>query len=398
MRQGKENRMPALFEEMAVSTLVARNRIVRAATAESLAEASGRPTWRLIDAYRELADGGVGTIITGYTYVLPDGKPSENALGLYNDDYLDDYRELATAVHRAGAKIVLQLVYGGSKSKVASEDSRRIAPAIENNTDMPANAQSYPGEQAPNVSILGPSSVENPKTGLVPVQATRNDLDRIVRAFGKAAARAQSCGFDGVEIHVAHGYLLSQFLDRRFNVRADEYGGTLRNRARLALECICAVRESVGGCYPIFAKLNCSDVWEDSAGETGGLSEDESALVAEWLAGEGVDCIEVSGDWHTASLHAPDGEPYFTGYGARLARMLDTPIIVTGGWRDFTIAEAHLQSDGIAGIGMSRPLICEPDLPKRWLAGDLRPSPCTGCGHCAKAPGIPCALRNSAFR
>lgn len=381
--------MPALFEEMAIGSMTARNRIVRAATAESLADRSGRPTPRLCDLYRGLAEGGVGTIITGYAYVTPDGKPSEGALGLYDDAFLDEYRALAASAHEAGAAIVLQLVYGGSKSKIASDGPQNTASE---SGKAPCAAE---GSQASDMRILGPSPVPNPKTGFVPAMADHDDLARIARAFGLAAARAKGCEFDGVEIHVAHGYLLSQFLDSRLNIRSDEYGGSLRNRARLALDCIAAIRGATDANFPVFAKLNSSDTWDDPAGEYGGLSEEESALVATWLIQAGVDCIEVSGDWHAASKGAVHGEPYFAGFGARLARMSAADVIVTGGWRDFAIAEGHLQSDGIAGIGMSRPLICEPDLPRRWLAGDFRPSACTGCGYCQTHPGIPCALRNS---
>ena len=395
--------MSALFEEMTIGSLTARNRIVRAATAESLAEPSGRPTRRLVDLYRELAEGGAGTIVTGYAFVMPDGKPSEGALGLHDDAFLVDYRALAAAAHDAGAAIVAQLVYGGSKSKLGPDDPRRIAlPGGEGDARVEANARvegdarveaSARGEA--NARILGPSPIANPKTGIVPVQASRDDLARVVRAFADAAARAKACGFDGVEIHAAHGYLLSQFLDGRLNARDDEYGGTLDKRARLAMECIAAVRGATGAGFPIFAKLNCCDVWDDECGAAGGLSEDESARVAAWLVEAGADCIEVSGDWHAAASRVAEGEPYFAGFGARLARALDAAVIVTGGWRGPDVVEAHLQSDGITGIGMSRPLICEPDLPARWLAGDFSPSRCTACGYCQKYPGIPCAFKNA---
>lgn len=374
--------MTSLFDEMRIGTLTARNRIVRSATAESLATPAGCLTPELLGLYGQLAWGGVGTIVTGYMYVTPDGKPSEGALGLYDDAFLHHYRCLTDLAHENGACIVAQLVYGGSKSKLADDDTRRLAPA-----DDPVE------DGVSNTSILGASAIAHPRTGLVPTEASTEDLHALAQAFGQAALRARACGFDGVEVHVAHGYLLSQFLSRRFNVREDEYGQTLEGRARLPLECVRAVRAAVGSEWPVLVKLNACDDWDDPAGTRGGLGEDESAQVAAWLVAAGANCVDVSGDWHAASKDAPAGEPYFAGFGARLARELDVPIIVTGGWRDPRTIESHLASDGIAGVGMSRPLICEPDLPRRWKSGDVAPSPCTGCGICQKQIGVPCALR-----
>ena len=375
-------RVANLFEEMRIGTMTARNRIVRSATAESLATPAGGLTPELLGLYGQLAWGGAGTIITGYSFVVFEGKPSEGALGMHDDSFLHQFRCLTDLAHENGACIVAQLVYGGSKSKLSPDDPRRLAPA------------GVPGEDgAPNTSILGASAVVHPRTGLVPTEAAAADLDALAHAFGQAALRARACGFDGVEVHAAHGYLLSQFLSQRFNKREDEYGQTLEGRARLAVECVSAVRAAVGSDWPVLVKLNACDDWDDPTGARGGLSEDESARVAAWLVEAGASCIDVSGDWHTASKGAPAGTPYFAGFGARLARELDAPVIVTGGWRDKATIEAHLANDGIAGVGMSRPLICEPDLPRRWQSGDCTPSACTGCGSCQKQVGIPCAVR-----
>ena len=374
--------MTKLFEELRIGSMTARNRAVRAATAESLATSAGKPTSRLLEVYEALARGGVGTIVTGYAYVMPSGKPSEGALGIYDDSFLDDYRDLVGRVHANGARIVLQLVYGGSKSKLAHDDARRLEPA-----------DAAPRDGVPNVNILGASALENPKTHLVPTEATAADLAELAQAFGYAAARAEACGFDGVEVHAAHGYLLSQFLSRRFNARGDGYGATPEGCARLAVECVRAVRAAVDADFPLWAKVNSCDDGEDPTGARGGLGEDESARVCAWLVEAGANCIDVSGDWHAVRPHDVTGEPFFADFGARLARDLDVPIIVTGGWRRPDVIEDHLERDGIAGIAMSRPLICEPDLVARWQDGCIQPSACTACGSCAQSPGIPCALR-----
>ena len=389
--------MASAFDELRIGPLTARNRIVRAATAESLATPAGKPTSRLVSVYEQLAEGGVGTIITGYAYVTPGGKPSEGALGIYDDAFLDDYRELVEAVHERGAKIVLQLVYGGSKSKIALEDPRRLAPAAALESWSPNAAlpgASAPASQAPNTSILGPSALENPKTHLVPTEATTTQLQALAEAFGTAATRAQSCGFDGVEIHTAHGYLLSQFLSRQFNARTDTYTGeTLEGRAKLAIDCVAAARAATSDTFPILVKVNSCDDRDDPAGARGGLSEDESTRVCAWLAEAGTSCIDVSGDWHAVPASDVTGKPFFAHFGARLARELDVPIIVTGGWRRLDVIEERLAADGIAGIAMSRPFIREPDLVNRWASGNVKPSKCTSCGYCAQYPGIPCKFR-----
>ena len=373
--------MKSPFDELRIGSMTAKNSIVRAATAESLATLSGCPTKELLGKYDELAEGGVGTIITGYAYVTSDGKPSDRALGIYDDAFADSYRELTGGVHAHDARLVLQLVYGGSKSTVSQGDPRLLAAA--------AQASS---SGKPNVRIVGPSALENPKTHLVPVEATHDDLVRIACAFGEAAARAKAYGFDGVEIHAAHGYLLSQFLSRRFNVREDEYGRTLENRARFAVECVRAARRATGPDFPILVKVNSCDDRDDPAGTQGGLSEEESAQVCAWLVDAGASAIDVSGDWHAIRGFDVQGDPFFARFGARLARELDVPVIVTGGWRRVDLIEEHLASDGIAAVALSRPFICEPGLVNRWQSGDTEPSRCASCNQCGRHAGIPCAL------
>ena len=385
--------MKSMFDPLVLGTSSAKNSIIRAATAESLATSAGKPTQELVGKLEELAAGGVGTIITGYAYVTQDGKPSEGALGIYDDSFSQEYRALVNRVHSHDARIIMQLVYGGSKSKLADDDPRWLVSdnALAGDSGHVALEAGLSQRKASNVRIIGPSAIENPRTHLVPMEATHGDMARVAQAFGAAAARAKSYGFDGVEIHAAHGYLLSQFLSGSFNVRDDRYGGTLANRARLVLECVSETRRQAGSEFPILVKVNSCDALGDPKGGLGGLGEDESAQVCAWLAEAGASAIDVSGDWHAVPGREVAGKPFFAAFGARLARELALPIVVTGGWRDFALIERHMVEDGIAAIAMSRPFICEPDLANRWLAGDTAPSKCTSCGYCASKPGIPCA-------
>jgi len=428
--------MAEVFEDFRIGNMTARNRLVRAATAESLCTREGEPSKRMMDYYTELAKGGVGTIITGYAYVAADGKPSERALSLCEDASEDALRALVQAVHEprivdidpgpltpeniplmlpngrivpgesvakrkrgahakvdpgTQARVVAQLVYGGSKSKLAADDPRWLAAGAQGDSGHAANDS----EGAPTADILGPSAIAHPVTGIVPRAATAADLKRVAAAFASAAGRAKRVGFDGVEVHAAHGYLLSQFLDGRFNRRADEYGASLEGRARLAVECVRAVRAEVGEGYPVLVKLNSCDVMGDAEGAAGGLSESESLQVAQWLVEAGASCIEVSGDWHGVDQEDISGEPFFGSYGARLAHRLGTevPVIVTGGWRDLDTIERYLETTGVAGFGMSRPLICQTILPELWRAEVTRTCECISCNWCVPKNGIPCILR-----
>ena len=346
-----------LFEELRIGPLHAKNRFVRAATYEALATEDGHVTPELRAIYEELAEGGTGAIIMGYAHVMRDEQPNPRMLGIYDDSFVPEYRQLVDAVHARGARIVSQIVYGGSAT--------RLDP--------------------PSARILGPSAVANPKTGIVPVEADLDDLRDVVGAFAAAAVRAQAAGFDGVELHAAHGYLLSQFLNPLLNRRTDAYGGPIENRARIVVEAVEAIRERVGDGFPVLVKLNSSD------GVDGGLTEDDSLAVAKLLAAHGVSAIEVSGSWRACRVRDFNGEPFFASYAERLAREVDVPVILTGGCRRFEALE-RLAKAGIAGFGLCRPLICEPGLVNRWEADPRVVPRCVSCSRCNSTAGHRCIL------
>lgn len=349
-----------LFEEAALGPLRAKNRFVRAATWEGLATKDGCMTPELLAVYRDLAVGGAGTIVTGYAYVTPDEQPNPCMMGIYDDSFVEEYRELVAEMHKWDARIVLQVVYGGSAT--------RFDP--------------------PSRRILGPSAVMNPKTGVTPIEASVQDLAFLRDAFAAAVWRAQQAGFDGVELHAAHGYLLSQFLSPHLNKRGDAYGGSLENRVRFLVEVVEACRRAVGDGYPLWMKLNSSD------GMPGGLECEESLRAACILADVGIDAIEVSGNWHACSLNssgASGSRPFFEDYAVRLAGKADIPVILTGGNRDFDAMEHLAQQASIAAFGLCRPLICEPDLPSRWREFPQAAPLCVSCNACNYTEGHRCA-------
>lgn len=347
--------MAKLFEHTQLKDLRLANRFIRSATWEGLADDNGGCTPELADRMVELARGRVGLIITGHSYVHPAGQATPRQLGVDKDEHVDGLSKMTEVVHREGGRIVMQLAHGGLKAE----------PKLTNPTP------------------LGPSTGE----GLVAPpgkEMTAADIQQVVTAFGQAAQRAKTAGFDGVQIHAAHGYLLSQFLSPAFNQRGDEYGGTLENRVRIILEVLRSIRQAVGRNYPILIKINSEDFLEN------GLSPENFLEAAVILANAGIDAIEVSGGTLLSGRFIPfrkeitfdRDQAYFRRAARRLKKMSNIPVILIGGIRSYLLAE-RLVAEGVTDyIALSRPLIREPMLIKRWQSGDLRKATCISCNGC----------------
>lgn len=209
-------------------------------------------------------------------------------------------------------------------------------------------------------------------------------IRQIVEAFGQAACRVKEAGFDGVQIHAAHGYLMSQFLSPAFNKRTDEYGGVLENRARAVMEVTGEVRAAVGEDFPVLIKMNSEDFLD------GGLSLDDSIKVGAVLQDGGIDGIELSGGSIVSGDLSPsrgkitseDKEAYFRDAAKAFKENLRVPLILVGGIRSFRMAERLVEEGYADYISMSRPFIREPDLVKRWKSGDLRKATCVSDNQC----------------
>ncbi len=359
--------MSKMFEPSEINGMQLANRFVRSATWEGMATDDGAATPKLIDLMAVLASGGVGLIISGHTYVSPEGQAGPWQLGVYKDELVSGLSEMAKAVHDNGGKIVMQLAHSGL---TASPDLTGQEP-------------------------IGPSPLQDPD---VPpgLEMSESDIARVVAAFAAGAKRAQSAGFDGVQIHGAHGYLLSEFLSPFFNRRQDQYGGSIENRARIVLEVLRAVRAAVGNAYPVLIKMNCQDFHDN------GLSLEDSVQAAEMLAKEGIDAIEISGGNARSGKLGPNRvgikseakEAYFQSDARVFRDKVDVPLILVGGNRSFQVAE-DIVNDGIADyISMCRPLVREPDLVNRWKSGDLSKATCMSDNMCfiptRKGEGIYC--------
>lgn len=366
--------MADVFEPITVNGLRLPNRVVRSATYEGLATEDGHVTDRLVSLYDELARGGIGLIVIGYAFVQHNGRGAPGMLGIWSDDHIEGLARLAQAAHERGAVIASQIVHCG----------RQTIPALI-------------GGDTP----VGPSPVPTRKLGIIPRELTPAEIEEIVENFGEAAARAKAAGFDAVQIHCAHGYLLNQFLAGNSNRRADKYGGDIEGRATVLLEVYSRIRETVGNDYPVLIKLNCADFVD------GGLELEESLWVAGKLAEMGIDAVEVSGGgWDTTveegksiQKGVPHKRPegYFLPYAERFKQSIDASVIAVGGIRTLETAQSIVNEGKADMVSMCRPFICEPHLLKRWCEGDSSPALCISCNRClvlTPAEGLQCFRKN----
>ncbi|MGD1967736.1 MAG: NADH:flavin oxidoreductase [Desulfobacterales bacterium] len=346
-----------LFEPSEINGMELQNRFVRSATWEGLATDDGSCTPPLIDMMKALAKGGVGLIISSHAYVQKIGQAGTGQLGIHNDDMIPGLKEMTAAVHNQRGKIICQLAHAGF----------------------------FGNEKLSGQTPMAPSAVEGIAEGMRK-EMTIEDIHKVIEAFAMAARRAKIAGFDGVQIHGAHGYLLSEFISPKFNHRTDEYGGSIENRARLPLAVLQAIREAVGADYPVLIKLNCKEFVDD------GLQPEEFVQVGKMLADAGIDAIEVSGGLPVSPKTRPsqlginreEKEAYFQEEAKALRKETDVTIILVGGNRSFHIAE-RLVVEGVADyISMSRPFIREPRLINRWKAGDLTKAACLSDNMCFK--------------
>ncbi len=344
---------------------VLKNRLVKAAMTEGLADEMNRATPELATLYRRWALGGAGMLLTGNVQVdrrymerpgnvAIDGPQSNEAIAA-----LKKYAQAGTA---GGNHLWMQISHAG-----------RQTPALVNTT--PAGP-SDKGLNMPGGQFGKPRALSG------------EEIWDVVSRFAHAARIARDTGFTGVQIHAAHGYLLSEFLSPDVNTRTDEWGGSLENRARLLLEVVRAVRNAVGEYFPISVKLNSADF------QRGGFSHEESLKVARWLNEETVDLLEISGgtyeqprmvgaDDMTLSPEKAEKrrestlarEAYFLEYAKDIRKATSMPLMVTGGFRSAAGMNAALESGEVDVVGLGRPLCVDPNVPAKLLSGEISETP-----------------------
>lgn len=344
--------MKKIFEEVTIGNIKSKNRLVRSATQEGLAVNDGHIGETLVDVYRNLAKGGVGIIITGMFGVDENSRAFPSMVKTYEATFVDEMKQLVDVVHKHDSKIVVQLAHDGAK---ASPDK---------------------GNQP-----LGPSTCTINNKSVEALSA--EEIKDLVECFVEAALACKQAGADGIQIHGAHGYLLSEFLSPYFNHRTDSYGGSIQNRARIIFEIYDAIRNATGDHFPIWIKINCEDFVE------GGLSFEESLWVCQELDKRGIDGIEVSGGISVSAESSPtrvikdnDKAGTFSAYALAIAKDVKTSVISVGGYRSQGVMEHWLNQGNIDAISLCRPLICEPDLPNIWKNKTNQKSKCISCNRC----------------
>ncbi|HUT55499.1 MAG TPA: NADH:flavin oxidoreductase [bacterium] len=344
--------MVDMFTPGRIGGLELPNRIIRSATWEALADEQGRVTDKHIEYMVRLAGGGIGLIVLGITAVAAGSKALRGMAGIYSDDQTEGFQRLADAVHKAGGRISAQLAHVGAQA--TAEDLGGVEP-------------------------VGPSAVLHPSSNITPRALSTGEVRELAGVFGEGAARAAAAGFDAVQIHGAHGYLLDQFMSPRFNIRDDEYG----DPQRFVMEVYQAVRKNAGR-LAVFIKLSLDDFVEGSVTPT------EALPVARALAEAGIDAIEVSGGMRASGKLNPSRtgirEEKDEAYLLELAKMVKAqvkcPVISVGGWRSPAVINRALGSGAVDFVSMSRPFIREPGLVKRWKQGDPAKARCISCSKC----------------
>jgi len=358
--------MSIIFQPKRIGRLEVKNRLVRSATGEKLVDKAGAVTDELLAWYKALAKGGVGTIITGHSFVERRGSSGWQMMGIDNDGLIKGLSQLAKTAHQYDAKILVQINHCG-----------RYAPGALIGTN-------------PLAMSVGPEDMIGQYP---PHEATDNDIKGVIRAFVDAAYRAREAGFDGVQVHAAHGYLLSQSLSPYFNKRQDEWGGSVQNRTRFLLEVIRQIRAKLGTDYPVWLKMNCEDFIED------GITLDDSIQGLKELIDNKAqpDALEISGGVEFTNvirkdILTPESEAYFLPQAEVFRKSYpDLPLILVGGIRSRETIEKVL-AKGMDLVSMSRPFIRDPNFPLRLEKGE-KDSTCISCNLCLTRKAEPSKCR-----
>lgn len=327
-----------MFTRLDLKHLSLKNRIIRSATNEHLADAQGHVTPELIEVYRTLASENVGLIFTSHMCVRVGGRGDNRQIMIDRDDCIEGLSRLTEAVHDAGGLVAAQLNHAGAQIR--------------------ANANP-------------PGSMITSSTEAQPEQMSQDDIADVVSAFANAAVRAKKAGFDGVQVHIAHGYLLTEFLDPVTNHRRDGYGGSTANRFRIVREVIDSIRTLCGDDYPVFVKINCNSKLN---------KEYDFVRIAKMLDGLGIEAMELSG-FDFGSFDKAYMKPYYAEQALAVKKAVSTPVFIAGGFHDAQTIRAALES-GIDGASLSRAFIREPDFASKLLADRSCVSKCVHCSKC----------------
>ncbi|MFH1155665.1 MAG: NADH:flavin oxidoreductase [Pseudomonadota bacterium] len=349
-----------IFEPAAIRQLKLRNRFVRSATHDGMADSSGQVTEKQIALYTGLAQGGCGLIVTGLANVDQSGRISAFQMDISNDSSIPGLRHLVDAVHGHGARIAAQLSHAGREACRYQTLIRKTA--------------------------IAPSVVkDDPYFEGLCREMTEDEIRQVIRAFGDAALRAKEAGFDAVQLHGAHAYLFSQFLSPFTNRRTDIWGGELENRSRFLRETCREIRSRVGADYPLLIKLGVQDGFDK------GLKFEEGARVARQCQEWGIDALEISqglrGHYYTETefrtgIDRAGKEAYFRDWCKAIKSTVDVPVMMVGGLRRLEQMETIIENREADFVSLCRPLIREPDLISTWEKEPDHRAACISCNRC----------------
>ena len=338
--------MKKIFESAQLGGLKVKNRLLRSATWEGIANPDGSLTDEAYEIYDELARGGVGAIITGFTSAALHDYYFGGMMRLCDDSLIPQYRKLTDTIHAQDIPVISQIALGGYYRSVSGRF-----------------------------------------LNVEPDDMTIDEIQLVRNQFISAAIRARESGFDGVQLHVAHFFFLSRFVSPAVNHRRDEYGGQTENRMRLVLEILHGIRESAPSLH-IMAKVNSSDF------TPGGLTEKDCIEICRLLDEAGIDSIEISGNGTSVrGIRAHRNEGYFVPAASAVANEIKCPVIVVGGFRSLDTMQEVLNDTRIEFISLSRPLLCEPDLPEKMKADPSVISKCVSCNACYSSESHKCIFR-----
>lgn len=326
--------MSILESPLKINSIVLKNRLVFPPMGTEMADWDGKSNERLLHYYESRAQGGFSLIIVEHSFVSQQGKASERQLSSADDSQIDGLRKIAQVIQKSGAKAVLQINHAGAHT------SRFIT-----------------GEEPVSASPITSGNGQEVSRPL-----SEAEIHRVVSDFVNAAVRAKKAGFDGVEIHSAHSYLLNQFYSPYFNNRRDRYGGSLSNRIRIHLEMIEAIRHQVGRDYPLFLRLGACDYIP------GGTTMEDSIAAAQEFEKAGLDVLDISGGVYGFMVPGHTAEEgWFSDVTQELKKHISLPVILTGGIRHLQMAEKFLENGNADLIGIGRPVYQDPSwLQKAW--------------------------------
>lgn len=393
--------MSLLFTPKSIGKMVVKNRFVHAATGEKMCTPDGKCTDEMIDFYRESAEGGVGMIILGQSYVHESGCGIPKVIGLHMDAVVEGYRKLTDELHVCDTRVAAQLGHAGRSVFSHFSISHRAAHGY-----------------AP----MGPSPVKDVITGIKPREMTEDDIQKLIVCYAQAARRAKEAGFDAVELHACHGDMVSSFLSPYSNRRRDKWGGNIENWVRFTLTIYEKIRELVGDDYPVMIKMNATDYID------GGITIDLSKRYAEKISAVGFDAIELSAGTHNERQFnimrgdIPEAYPknkakteyerrkftkifkamkdevkheeaYLRPFAKEIKKVIgDTPLILPGGLRTVSVMEDILAEGDADFIGLCRPLLRDPYFPNKVRKG-LKRSDCLNCNLCMLVSPVACGQR-----